>query len=36
MRPEPPASFKPTILERIGFKRLLSPPAGYSSLDKHP
>jgi putative ABC transport system permease protein len=26
MRPEPPASFKPTILERIGLQRLLTPP----------
>ncbi len=27
MRPEPPATYKPTILERIGFERLLSPVA---------
>ncbi len=27
MRPEPPPSFQPTILERIGFHRLLSPAA---------
>lgn len=25
MRPEPPASFKPTILERLGLQRLMSP-----------
>ena len=25
MRPEPPASFKPTLLERMGLQRLLSP-----------
>jgi putative ABC transport system permease protein len=25
MRPEPPASFKPTLVERIGLQRLLSP-----------
>jgi putative ABC transport system permease protein len=27
MRPEPPASYRPTFLERIGFQRLLSAPA---------
>jgi putative ABC transport system permease protein len=27
MRPEAPASYRETMLERIGFKRLLSPPA---------
>jgi putative ABC transport system permease protein len=27
MRPEPPASFRPTVLERVGFERILSPAA---------
>jgi putative ABC transport system permease protein len=38
MRPEPPASFKPTLLERMGVHRFLSPAMRmvFRDLERHP
>jgi putative ABC transport system permease protein len=38
MRPEPPASFKPTLVERLGFGRLLSPAMRMilRQIERHP
>jgi putative ABC transport system permease protein len=38
MRPEPPASFKPTVVERLGFGRLLSPATRMilRQIERHP